>query len=96
LDISQRYFFIVAKHLESNIPLLILIVFWHTFFYFNIITELIYVGIYEPRGINVPNPIQTVCTRWGSDFLSYGSYSNVAVEASGDDYDVMAESVGNG
>ncbi|KAG0629790.1 hypothetical protein M758_1G130500 [Ceratodon purpureus] len=53
-------------------------------------------GIYEPRGIDVPNPIQTVCTRWGSDFLSYGSYSNVAVEASGDDYDVLAESVGNG
>jgi hypothetical protein len=55
-----------------------------------------HVGIYEPRGIDVPNPIQTVCTRWGSDFLSYGSYSNVAVEASGDDYDVLAESVGNG
>ena len=57
---------------------------------------MICVGIYEPRGINVPNPIQTVCTRWGSDFLSYGSYSNVAVEASGGDYDIMAESVGNG
>lgn len=55
-----------------------------------------YIGIYEPQGIDVPNPIQTVCTRWGSDFLSYGSYSNVAVEASGDDYDVLAESVGNG
>ncbi|CAL1387017.1 unnamed protein product [Linum trigynum] len=53
-------------------------------------------GIYEPRGINVPEPIQTVCTRWGSDSLSLGSYSNVAVGASGDDYDILAESVGDG
>ncbi|CAI0410948.1 unnamed protein product [Linum tenue] len=53
-------------------------------------------GIYEPRGINVPEPIQTVCTRWGSDSFSLGSYSNVAVGASGDDYDILAESVGDG
>ncbi|CAM6091479.1 unnamed protein product [Calypogeia fissa] len=53
-------------------------------------------GIYEPRGIQVPDPIQTVCTRWGSDCLCYGSYSNVAVGASGDDYDILAESVGDG
>lgn len=53
-------------------------------------------GIYEPRGISVPNPVQTVCTRWGSDYLCYGSYSNVAVGASGDDYDILAESVGDG
>lgn len=51
-------------------------------------------GIFEPRGIRVPNPVQTVCTRWGSDSLCYGSYSNVAVGASGDDYDILAESVG--
>ncbi|KAH9768523.1 protein FLOWERING LOCUS D [Citrus sinensis] len=53
-------------------------------------------GIYEPKGINVPEPIQTVCTRWGGDPFSLGSYSNVAVGASGDDYDIMAESVGDG
>ncbi|KAL5569394.1 hypothetical protein UlMin_025969 [Ulmus minor] len=53
-------------------------------------------GIYEPQGINVPEPIQTVCTRWGSDTFSLGSYSNVAVGASGDDYDILAESVGDG
>ncbi|KAK7393004.1 hypothetical protein VNO78_21454 [Psophocarpus tetragonolobus] len=53
-------------------------------------------GIYEPKGINVPEPIQTVCTRWGSDPFCYGSYSNVAVGASGDDYDILAESVGDG
>ncbi|GAV58939.1 Amino_oxidase domain-containing protein/SWIRM domain-containing protein [Cephalotus follicularis] len=53
-------------------------------------------GIYEPQGIIVPEPIQTVCTRWGGDPFSLGSYSNVAVGASGDDYDIMAESVGDG
>lgn len=53
-------------------------------------------GIYEPKGIAIPNPLQTVCTRWGSDPFSLGSYSNVAVGASGDDYDILAESVGDG
>ncbi|RAL43730.1 hypothetical protein DM860_014231 [Cuscuta australis] len=53
-------------------------------------------GIFEPQGIEVPEPIQTVCTRWGSDPFSFGSYSNVAVGASGDDYDILAESVGDG
>ncbi|KAK6933418.1 Amine oxidase [Dillenia turbinata] len=53
-------------------------------------------GIYEPQGIVVPEPIQTVCTRWGSDPFSLGSYSNVAVGASGDDYDILAENVGDG
>ncbi|KAF2318485.1 hypothetical protein GH714_008218 [Hevea brasiliensis] len=53
-------------------------------------------GIYEPKGITVPEPIQTVCTRWGSDPFTLGSYSNVAVGASGDDYDILAESVGDG
>ncbi|CAL9220267.1 unnamed protein product [Arabidopsis halleri] len=53
-------------------------------------------GIYEPQGIIVPDPLQTVCTRWGGDPFSLGSYSNVAVGASGDDYDILAESVGDG
>lgn len=53
-------------------------------------------GIFEPQGIAVPDPIQTVCTRWGGDPLSFGSYSHVAVGASGDDYDLLAESVGDG
>ncbi|KAI8023534.1 Protein FLOWERING LOCUS D [Camellia lanceoleosa] len=44
----------------------------------------------------VPEPIQTVCTRWGADPFSLGSYSNVAVGASGDDYDILAENVGDG
>ncbi|GLU23436.1 hypothetical protein SLE2022_394380 [Rubroshorea leprosula] len=52
-------------------------------------------GIYGPKGIDVPDPIQTICTRWGGDPLSYGSYSHVRVQSSGSDYDIMAESVGN-
>lgn len=52
-------------------------------------------GIYNPKGIDVPNPIQTVCTKWGSDALSYGSYSHVRVGSTGVDYDIVAESVGS-
>ncbi|XVE50377.1 hypothetical protein DITRI_Ditri01bG0157900 [Diplodiscus trichospermus] len=52
-------------------------------------------GIYGPKGVDVPDPIQTICTRWGSDPLSYGSYSHVRVQSSGCDYDILAESVGN-
>ncbi|KAK1260472.1 hypothetical protein QJS04_geneDACA022545 [Acorus gramineus] len=50
-------------------------------------------GIYTPRGIEVPDPIQTVCTRWGSDPLCHGSYSHVSVGSSGADYDILAENV---
>ncbi|KAH7662871.1 Spermine oxidase protein [Dioscorea alata] len=53
-------------------------------------------GIFEPQGINVPDPLQSVCTRWGTDSFSLGSYSNVAVGATGDDYDILAETVGDG
>ncbi|GBG75206.1 hypothetical protein CBR_g19719 [Chara braunii] len=49
--------------------------------------------IFGPKGIKVPYPLQTVCTRWGSDPLCLGSYSHVAVGASGEDYDILAESV---
>lgn len=52
-------------------------------------------GIFHPKGITVPDPIQTICTRWGSDPLSYGSYSHVSVQSSGGDYDILAETVGN-
>ncbi|KAF8370156.1 hypothetical protein HHK36_031787 [Tetracentron sinense] len=51
-------------------------------------------GIYSPKGIDVPNPIQTICTRWGSDPLCHGSYSHVRVGSSGSDYDILAENVG--
>ncbi|ONK65968.1 uncharacterized protein A4U43_C06F2830 [Asparagus officinalis] len=42
----------------------------------------------------VPDPIQTVCTKWGSDPLSRGSYSHVRVGSSGKDYDILAENIG--
>ncbi|VFQ81826.1 unnamed protein product [Cuscuta campestris] len=50
-------------------------------------------GIFGPKGIAVPDPIQAVCTRWGQDKFSHGSYSYVAIGSSGDDYDILAESV---
>lgn len=53
-------------------------------------------GIYHPKGIVVPDPVQAICTRWGKDCFSHGSYSYVAVGSSGDDYDILAESVGEG
>lgn len=52
-------------------------------------------GIYHPKGIVVPDPVQALCSRWGQDKFSYGSYSYVAVGSSGDDYDILAESVGD-
>lgn len=51
-------------------------------------------GIYEPKGISVPDPIQSICTRWGSDPFSFGSYSHVRVQSSGSDYDILAENIG--
>lgn len=53
-------------------------------------------GIFYPKGVDVPDPVQVVCTRWGQDRFSYGSYSYVGIGASGDDYDILAESIGNG
>ncbi|XP_073995222.1 lysine-specific histone demethylase 1A-like [Rhodnius prolixus] len=42
---------------------------------------------------NVPQPKETVVTRWRVDQWSRGSYSFVAVGASGSDYDVLAAPV---
>ncbi|KAG2581497.1 lysine-specific histone demethylase 1 homolog 2-like [Panicum virgatum] len=50
-------------------------------------------GIYGPKGVTVPDPIQSVCTRWGSDPFCLGSYSHIKVGSSGADYDILAESV---
>ncbi|CAA6658426.1 unnamed protein product [Spirodela intermedia] len=51
-------------------------------------------GICSRKGIHVPDPIQTACTRWRSDPLCRGSYSHIRVGSSGRDYDVLAENVG--
>ena len=38
---------------------------------------------------------QVVCTQWGKDEMARGSYSSMAVGAlGGEDYDLLAESVG--
>ncbi|KAL6838197.1 hypothetical protein ACP4OV_031979 [Aristida adscensionis] len=50
-------------------------------------------GIYGPKGVTVPDPIQSVCTKWGSDPFCSGSYSHIRVGSSGADYDILAESV---
>nr|CAD1826910.1 unnamed protein product [Ananas comosus var. bracteatus] len=52
--------------------------------------------IFSPKGIEIPKPLQAICTRWGTDRFAYGSYSYVAVGSSGDDYDILAESAGDG
>ncbi|KAJ4790196.1 Lysine-specific histone demethylase 1 [Rhynchospora pubera] len=52
--------------------------------------------IFTPKGVQVPNPLEAVCTRWGTDRFTHGSYSYVTVGASGDDYDILSESVGDG
>ncbi|KAJ5504018.1 Winged helix-turn-helix transcription repressor DNA-binding [Penicillium fimorum] len=43
----------------------------------------------------VPDPLETIITRWGQDPFTYGSYSYVAAAAFPDDYDLMARSIGN-
>lgn len=53
-------------------------------------------GIFNPKGIEVPDPLQVICTRWGKDRFTHGSYSYVKIGSSGDDYDILAESIGDG
>lgn len=43
----------------------------------------------------VPDPLETIITRWASDKFTRGSYSYVAAEALPDDYNIMAQSIGN-
>ncbi|KAG5919274.1 hypothetical protein E4U42_006567 [Claviceps africana] len=46
-------------------------------------------------GSKVPYPVESVVTRWGSDRFARGSYSSAAPEMLPEDYDLMAQSVGN-
>ncbi|KAL4948068.1 flavin-containing amine oxidoreductase-domain containing protein [Aspergillus filifer] len=43
----------------------------------------------------VPDPLETIITRWASDKFTKGTYSYVAAEAFPGDYDLMAKPVGN-
>ena len=40
---------------------------------------------------SVPDPLQSIVSRWGDDPFAQMSYSYAAVGSSGEDYDVMAE-----
>lgn len=50
--------------------------------------------IFTPQGVEVPDPLDSTCVRWGSDPFAYGSYSSISVDSTGDDYDVLAQPVG--
>lgn len=43
----------------------------------------------------VPDPLETIITRWASDKFTFGSYSYVASDAFPEDYDHMARKIGN-
>lgn len=43
----------------------------------------------------VPDPLETIVTRWGSDKFTRGSYSYVAPEAFPGDYDLIARPIGS-
>ena len=51
-------------------------------------------ALFAPKGIAVPPPLAALRTRWAADPLSRGSYSSIAVGASGADYDALAAPVG--
>jgi polyamine oxidase len=42
-------------------------------------------------GSDIPQPLDTLITRWHSDPFSFGSYSYIPVDASGADYDRLAD-----
>ncbi|KAL5359516.1 flavin-containing amine oxidoreductase-domain containing protein [Aspergillus floccosus] len=44
---------------------------------------------------SVPDPLETIITRWRSDRFTRGSYSYVAAHSLPGDYDLMAQSIGN-
>ncbi|KIV95536.1 hypothetical protein PV10_03176 [Exophiala mesophila] len=44
---------------------------------------------------NVPPPIESIVTRWGSDRFARGTYSFVAAEAQPGDYDLIAAPISN-
>ena len=52
-------------------------------------------GVFGPRGVEVPAPLQVAVTRWGADPLARGSYSSVPPGDAGPrDYDAMAAPLG--
>ena len=43
----------------------------------------------------MPDPLETIITRWGQDRFAHGSYSYVGSNALPGDYDLMAKPIGN-
>ncbi|KAK0631981.1 flavin-containing amine oxidoreductase-domain containing protein [Immersiella caudata] len=50
-------------------------------------------GVYGET--KVPDPVETVVTRWASDKFARGSYSSAGPNMKADDYDTMARPIGN-
>lgn len=46
-------------------------------------------------GDDIPEPKGVLITRWGKDVFSFGAYSHIPPFTSGDDYDALAEPVGD-
>jgi len=46
-------------------------------------------------GDRIPDPVETVVTRWASDKFARGSYSSAGPDMKADDYDTMARPIGN-
>ncbi|PYI12350.1 hypothetical protein BO78DRAFT_300845 [Aspergillus sclerotiicarbonarius CBS 121057] len=47
------------------------------------------------KHVVVPDPLETIITRWGTDKFTRGSYSYVAAQSLPGDYDLMAKPIGN-
>ncbi|EQL29791.1 lysine-specific histone demethylase 1 [Blastomyces dermatitidis ATCC 26199] len=47
------------------------------------------------KHVAVPDPLETIVTRWGQDKFANGSYSYVGTDALPGDYDLMAKPIGN-
>ena len=47
------------------------------------------------QNVPVPDPLDAACVRWGGDRHAFGSYSNISVGATGEDYDHLASTVGD-
>ncbi|GKZ22191.1 hypothetical protein AbraIFM66951_007045 [Aspergillus brasiliensis] len=47
------------------------------------------------KHVAVPDPLETIITRWGTDKFTRGSYSYVAAQSLPGDYDLMAKPIGN-
>ena len=52
-------------------------------------------SIFAKEGNELPKLLNFFLTKWGDDVYSQGSYSYVAIDATGEDYDVLAQPVDN-